>query len=123
MRFATAYYLMLIYIAVMFKPLIPVLNDAYAHAFAQAIHEATVHARYGDNHLQKDLAAGADAENSKNQKACNPEDQYPVHVTTNTSDNQLHVERISSNYVLYRSSLIPPVFLSTIAPPPKFFLI
>ena len=123
MKFPSAYYLLLIYMTVMFKPLIPVLNDAYAHAFAQAIHEATVHARYGNNHLQKDLAAGADSENSKSQKACNFEEQYPVHVTTNTSDDQMYIEPVSRNYVLYRSSLIRPIFLSTIAPPPKFFLI
>lgn len=107
----------------MFKPLIPVLNDAYAHAFAQAIHEATVHARYGNNHLQKDLVAGTDTANSKSQRACNPEEQFPVHVTTYISDNQIHVERISCNYVLYRPSSIPPGFLSVIAPPPEFFLI
>ena len=107
----------------MFKPLIPVFNDAYAHAFAQAIHEATVHAKYGNNHLQKDLAAGADTENSKSQRACNPEEQFPVHVTTFTSDNQIHVERISRNYMLYRPSLMPRGFLSVIAPPPKFSLI
>ena len=56
MKFAIAYYLLLIYATVILKPLIPVVEDVLIHCFAEAYHVATVHAKYGNNHLEKELA-------------------------------------------------------------------
>ena len=56
MKVPIAYYLLLLYVTVMFKPLIPIVSDAVSHTFAEAIHIATVHAIYGSNHLEKELS-------------------------------------------------------------------
>lgn len=58
-----AYYLLLLYLTVLFRPLAPVIGDSAAHFFAAAYHEAMVHARFGAHHVDKEVADGA-AENS-----------------------------------------------------------
>jgi hypothetical protein len=81
MKFATAYYLLLIYATVMLKPLIPVAEDALFHCFAEAYHVATVHAIEGKNHVEKEMAAsGADDTSSKKQQADKAEQS--IHETT-----------------------------------------
>jgi len=70
MKFALAYYLILIYATVMLKPIIPLAQDAIVHCFAEAYHEATVHAMEGNDHVEKEMAdSGADDDATKNQKA------------------------------------------------------
>ncbi|MEP6512575.1 MAG: hypothetical protein ABJA79_01805 [Parafilimonas sp.] len=65
---------MLLYLTVVFKPAIPIISDALSHTFADAIHIATVHAKYGNNHLEKELATeGFDNDNSKNQNTVKSE--------------------------------------------------
>jgi hypothetical protein len=69
MKFATAYYLLLIYATVILKPLIPVAEDVLFHCFAEAYHVATVHAVEGKDHVEKEMAAaGADETSSKKQQ-------------------------------------------------------
>ena len=68
MRFATAYYFLLLYAMVILKPVIPVAEDALFHCFALAYHVATVHAIEGKDHVEKEMAAaGADEASSKKQ--------------------------------------------------------
>ena len=51
----------------MLQPLIPIAEDAIEHCFAEAYHVATVHAKYGNNHVEIALADDAkDEDNSKN---------------------------------------------------------
>ena len=83
MRVPIAYYLMLLYVTVMFKPLVPIVSDALSHTFSEAIHIATVHAIYGSNHLEKELSnTSSDNANNKHQNSVNTEDPVPLHVST-----------------------------------------
>src|SRR6476619_1477623 len=80
MKFATAYYLLLIYATVMLKPLIPVAEDALFHCFAEAYHVATVHVLEGKDHVEKEMAAsGAEDATPKNQQSYKAE--QPIHET------------------------------------------
>ena len=84
MRVPIAYYLLLLYVTVMFKPLVPIVSDAISHTFSEAIHIATVHAIYGSNHLEKELSnTTSDNTNSKHQNSSSAEDPVPVHVSSN----------------------------------------
>ncbi len=56
---------MLLYITVMFKPLIPITSDAWDHQFNEIEHISIVHAKYGSHHLQKEVA---DTEKDNHQK-------------------------------------------------------
>lgn len=121
MHFSTAYYLMLLYIAVMFKPVIPVVMDAYDHAFHECIHLATVHEKYGSNHLDKALAnAGSDNENGKSQKSISTEDPVPVHITSGEVSFALSASDTTIQWAGGKFCTLPSVFLSRLSPPPKF---
>jgi hypothetical protein len=66
MRSTIAYYLFILYLLVIFRPVVPVVSDAVSHAFALSIHLATVHALYGSNHLDKELEKTGSDNNKKN---------------------------------------------------------
>lgn len=69
MKFAAAYYLLLIYAGIIAKPIIPAAKDMLLHCFAQAYHIATVHAIEGKDHVEKEMAdSGKDDASSKTQK-------------------------------------------------------
>ena len=40
----------------MLRPLLPIASDTISDTFAQATHITTIHAKYGSNHLQKELS-------------------------------------------------------------------
>ena len=104
----------------MFKPVIPVIMDAYDHAFHESIHLATIHEKYGSHHLDKALAdTGADNENGKNQKTTGNE-EVTVHISSDNITCNLHTCRINKQYSLFAFLRISAVFLSKLSPPPKF---
>ena len=83
MRFSIAYYLLLLYTVVMFKPLVPAICNAWDHAFAEARHIASVHAKYGTHHLEKQLAATEENGNAKNEANIKSTDPAPAHYPVN----------------------------------------
>ncbi len=120
MRAAIAYYMMILYCTVMFKPLIPIVKDKIAHTFAEAIHIATVHAVYGTNHLQKEVdQTSSDSANGKHQSS-NTEDQVQVHVSANECKIDLKNVITFQNYFRQNHPGILTGFISKHSPPPKF---
>ena len=82
MKFSTAYYFLLLYVTIICKPLIPYISDAASHFFDDAIHVATVHTIYGDNHVEIELAAtGSADENNKNQSTLKVQEPVSVHIS------------------------------------------
>lgn len=121
MRFQIAYYLMLLYVTVMFKPLIPIVNDVLSHTFSEAIHIATVHAIYGINHLEKELSNTAcDNANSKHQNSINTEDQVPVHVSTHECLYDFCCNGTGKDYFSLKLYKLRAGFILKNFPPPKF---
>ncbi len=108
---------MLLYVSVMFKPLIPIISDALSHTFAEAIHIATVHAKYGNNHLEKELA-DTNADN-KDQNTAKSEEAFPVHVSTDNYDYRFYLNKIDRSYSDLKLNHLPAVFISMPVPPPK----
>lgn len=120
MRAAIAYYMMILYCTVMFKPLIPIIKDKLAHTFAEAIHIATVHAIYGADHLQKEVdQTSSDAANGKHQNS-NNEDQVQEHVSTNECKFDFWNAKTPQNYFTGSQPAISTGFVSQHSPPPKF---
>ena len=80
----TAYYLLLLYVVLVFKPALPVISNLVAHAFAGVAHVANVHAKYGSNHVQNEVGATTQKENKKNQHQAELKQQFQVvcHVVT-----------------------------------------
>ncbi len=120
MRYTTAYYLMLLYVTVMFKPLIPIISDALSHTFSETIHIETVHAKYGSNHLEKELAAsGTDNANNKNQNTITSEDQVLIHVASNEIKYHFGLNSIIKDYPFCKPFTLSSVFIIKAGPPPK----
>ena len=121
MRFPIAYYLMLLYLTVMFKPLIPVISDALSHTFEDAIHIATVHAVYGDNHVEIELAAtSSDNDASKNQNTTKVQDPIPVHVSEEATAYEFALNVADKNYPSLLLYNLMGILISKDAPPPRF---
>ena len=121
MRFPIAYYLMLLYLTVMFKPLVPLISDAISHTFEDAIHIATVHAVYGDNHVEIELAGtGSDNDASKNQNTAKAQDPIPVHVSEETAAYDFTLTEADKYYPSLLLYNLMGIFISKDAPPPRF---
>ena len=121
MKFAIAYYLLLIYSTVVLKPLIPVAEDAVMHCFAEAYHIATVHAIEGNNHVEKEMAdPGANDNSSKNQKADKTE--QTIHETA-VCYTFIHFNPCTSidGYPFIEES-ISNIYIDFINPPPRIII-
>ncbi len=121
MKFALAYYLLLLYSTVILKPLIPIAEDSVEHCFAEAYHIATVHAKYGNNHLEKEVADTNDSNNNSNTKNTLKEDDASlIHIGILMAENICR-KNISNkiSYILTPTSSIQKITLSKIFPPPK----
>ncbi len=119
MRYTSAYYLLLLYCLGMFNQWVPIAGDALSHIFAEAIHLATVHAKYGNHHLQKELEASA-PDNGKNHNAITPEPNYTAHVCTNGCRYDFYSAVQYKNYPFLATPDIEDIIVCTQSPPPKF---
>jgi hypothetical protein len=123
MKFPVAYYLLLLYLTVMLRPLMPIICDAWDHTFAESIHIATVHAKYGANHLQSVLAdhAAENNTNGKTQNTVKSSEVVPAHFMEDEQDCMLTSNNIRKIYNPLPINKCVSVFLSMQVPPPKFF--
>lgn len=117
MRFTTAYYMMILYVIVVFKLLIPITEDFLSHTFAEAIHVATVHAAYGSNHLQKELSKESTPNNHPN--TLNTEETVLVHVITNELSYIFGLGKLPKIFPFEKPHTLTNVFISKVGPPPK----
>ena len=121
MRAAIAYYMMILYFTVMFKPLIPIVKDTISHTFAEAIHIATVHAIYGSNHLQKEIAESDGGNtNNKHQNNTNGEEQVQIHIVVKSCIYNFLPLATVKNYFYYKYCNLLAGYIIKFSPPPKF---
>lgn len=78
MKFPVAYYLLVLYCSVMVRCALPVMCDAFSHIFNEEQHIATVHAIYGSNHLQAEVANTVADNKSSHQLASVQQDNPTV---------------------------------------------
>ena len=120
MKFALAYYLLLIYLTVILKPIIPLAEDSLEHCFAEAYHVATVHAKYGNNHLEKQEADTND-DNTTNNKNVKEDTNSSVHVFIVEQVCCSEINKLRQLYFVQSSFPISKIFLNIVIPPPKFY--
>ena len=120
MKFATAYYLLLIYSTFMLQALIPVGIDCWSHIFAEAKHIMTVHAKYGSNHLEQELAnENSDNSTSRDQNSVRLEETSTAHIAAVEYNYQYFVPKLTTNFSVLTSLKVPVVFIAKHIPPPK----
>lgn len=120
MKFALAYYLLLIYTTVIVKPLIPVAEDTLEHCFAEAYHIATVHAVYGSNHLENKVAATSDNNDNSSNKNIIKDDTGSVHVAVHESECLININHFFKAYFKQPKSFVLKIFQSIVIPPPRY---
>ncbi len=104
----------------MVKPLVPIFCDVWAHEFNDIEHISTVHAKYGSNHIQKELAETDSDTNKKNQSSLKSEDQVAFHISANEIFLNFHVNDFDKKFPLWNLNKLPPAFIHKHIPPPKF---
>lgn len=121
MRFPLAYYLLLLYSTVMLKPLIPVIEDNIEHCFAEAYHIATIHMKYGNNHLENELAStNSDGSTNKDQNTTKSEETMPVHVFVSAYlYHYLSSAILPKKFAILTLHKIPFIFIAKHIQPPK----
>ncbi len=119
----TAYYLMLLYITIMLKPLIPLIADVWEHDFNEIEHLLLVHGDYGNHHLQKEIAdSTSNDDHHKNTDILRSEDKVQLHVLVDSFNPDFNTSITETNFALLRSCILPSVVISQEGPPPKFAL-
>lgn len=120
MKYATAYYLFLLYCTVLLRCAIPVACDALHHIFNEEEHLATIHAVYGNNHLQKEIAA---TENGCNKNTASIKYEEPVQFHLKACFLTLidFIDKKTQIPFGFTASHCLPVYLQQTVPPPKFF--
>lgn len=112
---------MLVYLTVMLNPLIPLVKDAISHSFSEAYHISVIHAKYGANHLENELAGSAsENDKDKNQSSIKSEEQIPVHVSIKEYEADFSFSIINKYQPAQKNISLPVVFLAKHCPPPKF---
>ncbi|MEP7375420.1 MAG: hypothetical protein ABI675_18630 [Chitinophagaceae bacterium] len=121
MKSTVAYYLMLLYVTVMLKPLIPIVSDWWQHEFNEMEHLSQVHAIYGNQHLQQGIAdTGADNDHSKNQSTLNSEDQVAFHLLVAEYKNDFNSIVADKQFESLKYPKPSSVLIAPEGPPPRF---
>jgi len=119
MKQRIAYYFLLIYTLVLLKPIIATIQDGLSHLFAEAIHIATVHAKYGSNHLQREVG-DLGSNSGRNHAVSPPEESFSPHINANEIIF-FYCSLISPDFPMIRNPELLCVILSRQGPPPKLF--
>ena len=97
------------------------LSDWCSHEFNEMKHISNIHLKYGENHLQEEIAKeNTENGNSKKSSAIKTQSQSSEHLSTTAFQTiNMALERITSywNHDLYR---ITTQTYSVQGPPPKF---
>lgn len=120
MQYPSAYYLLLLYITVMCKPIIPLVQDIWAHTFYEQEHIATVHHQNGQNHVHYEVKkANEDKNGDKSSKAKSSDSDTSFHfnlvskLVFNTNKPTL----VQTDFD--QLNILPVVFTDINLPPPK----
>ena len=119
MRHPAAYYLLLLYCTVMVRCAMPVAFDALSHVFNEENHIATVHALYGNDHVEKEVASDENNSN-KNQTGIKYEDQISVHLFAEAFTVMPDTENNRQLFPNDRILKLANIYLTLPFPPPKF---
>ena len=112
---------MLLYITVMLKPLLPIVNDWWSHEFNQIEHVSLIHAKYGSRHVTKELADRAYENGStKNQNTLKLQDQVQLHISVVKCTSPFSLNSFQIDYPVLKLYKLPAIFISKQGPPPKF---
>lgn len=118
MKTIVAYYFLLLYTLALCKPILPAVQDEFAHIFWKAKHLATVHHHHGDHHTEEEIAEAEQKEIDKRPATTKTSEPISVHLVVATlygiSQPTIHQQQFAVN-----SCTISKVSIDKYYPPPK----
>jgi hypothetical protein len=105
-----AYYLLLIYLFALCKPVMPLLQDAIAHTFFEHQHLVTVHKDGGSTHVMKEVGNLAHSDTPINSDTLKLYDDVPLHLAVS-----LQLDLHLSHQLLVHSSHSPDYFFPVVS--------
>ena len=120
MKSVSAYYLLLLYISVLLRPLVPIATDWYAHQFNEIEHMILVHAVYGSHHVEVESGMNKPESDHDKTPGSRSDDQVSVHFSPEEGYNVPVKTRKCNRFPLYKISLIPSISISPLYQPPRF---
>ncbi len=118
MKSVIAYYLLLIYVVALCKPVLPLVNDFLAHTFWQTDHIIAVHHDHGDEHVHYEVLDAAKESEDDNKSQIKLADPVSVHVTINKKYDFAYQAITKRSYPQYNNFFPFPV-MDRQTPPPK----
>lgn len=119
MKSPVAYYLMLLYLSVLAKPIVPIINDWYSHEFDQIEHLSCIHALYGSHHLQKELTTSGSDDQNKNQSPLRSHEETTFYILKEAFKHDFDFNIQKFSYKLFKTERLPSILLSTQGHPPQ----
>ncbi len=111
---------MLLYLTMMVRPVLPIVIDWYQHEFNEIEHLACVHAQYGSQHLQREVAESA-AENGQPKKvSCTAfEDPIPFHIPITEAPYAVLANLNRLEFFHNIAGKLPQTYILCDGPPPR----
>lgn len=109
-----------VYSFVLLKPVMPVVNDLFAHTFYKMQHLATVHYENGKHHLHVELSSKTDQkkEDSKGNVPSSIYETLANHIGNKTEELNIKIS-IPLTIIPYKTQHILDVFIKNPTPPPQ----
>jgi hypothetical protein len=102
----------------MCKPILPLVQDEFAHIFWKAEHLATVHHHHGDHHVEEEITGAEHEENDKQPVTTKTFEPVSVHLVLeipySISQPTIHKQQFAVN-----SCNVSTVSLDKTYPPPR----
>ncbi len=119
MKNVSAYYLLLLYSLATCKPILPFINDFFAHTFLKTNHIKSVHHDHGDDHVHYEYL-DIENENGKEQKNLPTRlfESVSVHIIIDQDQNLFDKANMDSPPSSYFYGLPHPI-MDLAIPPPK----
>ena len=119
MKTIAAYCFLLLYTVAMCKPILPLIQDEFAHIFWKAKHLATVHHHHGDHHAEEEIAEAEHEENADKQPATTKTSEpVSVHIVVEILYGISQLTISEQQFALNNYS-VSTVSLDKYYPPPK----
>lgn len=123
MRYLSAYYLLLFYLTILIRPIVPILENFLDHEFSETIHVSTIHARFGSNHLEVQLAAkSSENRQDKENNTLGYEMYNSLYTFKKESFFSFSIYQTINNFPLLKCQSIDLIFLAVKKHPPKSFV-
>ncbi len=118
MKSPAAYYLFLLYMFALCKPVMPLVQDVIAHTFFEHQHLESVHKDGGKNHVNKEVGKLAGDESSSNSNSLKSYDDVAPHLITAFEFFPSSLKPVVlSHYSQYNSSLSTSSLAIQLPPP------